>query len=270
MKFLRNKLFILGLLSLNTNVYADLTDLHRLQQAYPEYIKSISKDYIVWADGTHMATKDKRTNKTPQEKLDFPSLTDQIKNVCYELGIPADPKAFRPKADPGRIRYEPFFRKMYGNSKEEVKTHLVTIYWMPNQFGNKYPLRVTTVNQVNQKLQKISQELENLVTKHPEYIPFLSNPGGTFNWRLIANTNRLSNHSFGMTIDINSTNADYWQWDLKTKGKPINETTPLTYHNNIPWEIVPIFEKYGFIWGGKWYHYDTMHFEYRPELLLPC
>ena len=33
-------------------------------------------------------------------------------------------------------------------------------------------------------------------------------------------------------------------------------------------EVVEIFEKYGFIWGGKWYHYDTMHFEYRPELLV--
>jgi peptidoglycan LD-endopeptidase CwlK len=28
-----------------------------------------------------------------------------------------------------------------------------------------------------------------------------------------------------------------------------------------------VFEKHGFIWGAKWYHYDTMHFEYRPELL---
>ena len=26
-------------------------------------------------------------------------------------------------------------------------------------------------------------------------------------------------------------------------------------------------EAEGFIWGGRWYHYDTMHFEYRPELL---
>jgi hypothetical protein len=40
------------------------------------------------------------------------------------------------------------------------------------------------------------------------------------------------------------------------------------YKNQIPLEIVKIFEKYGFIWGGRWYHYDTMHFEYRPELLL--
>jgi hypothetical protein len=30
---------------------------------------------------------------------------------------------------------------------------------------------------------------------------------------------------------------------------------------------VEIFERHGFIWGGKWFHYDTMHFEYRPEML---
>ena len=36
-----------------------------------------------------------------------------------------------------------------------------------------------------------------------------------------------------------------------------------------PHKIVEIFERHGFIWGGKWYHYDTMHFEYRPELLPP-
>ena len=34
-----------------------------------------------------------------------------------------------------------------------------------------------------------------------------------------------------------------------------------------PQEIVEIFEKHGFIWGGKWSHFDLMHFEYRPELL---
>jgi D-alanyl-D-alanine carboxypeptidase len=28
-----------------------------------------------------------------------------------------------------------------------------------------------------------------------------------------------------------------------------------------------IFEQHGFVWGGKWRHHDTMHFEYRPELI---
>jgi hypothetical protein len=30
-----------------------------------------------------------------------------------------------------------------------------------------------------------------------------------------------------------------------------------------------VLEKHGFIWGGKWYHFDTMHLEHRPELLPP-
>ena len=45
------------------------------------------------------------------------------------------------------------------------------------------------------------------------------------------------------------------------------ETDKIKYVNRIPKEIVKVFEKHGFIWGGRWYHYDTMHFEYRPELI---
>jgi peptidoglycan LD-endopeptidase CwlK len=45
------------------------------------------------------------------------------------------------------------------------------------------------------------------------------------------------------------------------------ETDKIKYVNHIPKEIVKVFEKHGFIWGGRWYHYDTMHFEYRPELI---
>jgi len=32
--------------------------------------------------------------------------------------------------------------------------------------------------------------------------------------------------------------------------------------------VIDIFEKEGFIWGGKWTVWDNMHFEYRPELIL--
>jgi hypothetical protein len=57
--------------------------------------------------------------------------------------------------------------------------------------------------------------------------------------------------------DVNTEFADYWLWSPKGTG----------YRNRLPFEIVQIFEKYRFIWGGKWEHFDTMHFEYRPELL---
>lgn len=43
----------------------------------------------------------------------------------------------------------------------------------------------------------------------------------------------------------------------------------MKYINTFEMKIVEIFERHGFIWGGRWYHFDTMHFEYRPEMNPP-
>jgi hypothetical protein len=54
---------------------------------------------------------------------------------------------------------------------------------------------------------------------------------------------------------------------LANGNRPMPEDDVFAYYpNQIPWPIILLFEKYGFIWGGKWHHFDTMHFEYRPEL----
>jgi hypothetical protein len=159
--------------------------------------------------------------------------------------------------DPGRIRTESFFLKMYGATEKEVRKNLTVITWCPKLVGQK--ITVTRINGIDKKLTQISNELD----EHPELKKYLANIGGTFTWRNISGTNRHSMHSFGMTIDINTTYSDYWQWACKC----INENTTVKYKNRIPQTIVDIFEKHGFIWGGKWYHFDTMHFEYRPELI---
>ena len=70
-----------------------------------------------------------------------------------------------------------------------------------------------------------------------------------------------SMHAYAAAIDINTRHTTYWQWV-----KPGPDGT-YRWSNEIPKEIVAIFEKHGFIWGGRWYHFDTMHFEYRPELV---
>jgi hypothetical protein len=66
-------------------------------------------------------------------------------------------------------------------------------------------------------------------------------------------------HAYGAAIDLNVKQSDYWSWQGRL-ADPV-------WRNRMPYEIVKIFEKHGFIWGGRWYHYDTMHFEYRPELI---
>jgi len=71
----------------------------------------------------------------------------------------------------------------------------------------------------------------------------------------------MSMHAYAAAIDINTRHTTYWQWV-----KPGPDGT-YRWSNEIPREIIAIFEKHGFIWGGRWYHFDTMHFEYRPELL---
>lgn len=144
---------------------------------------------------------------------------------------------------------------MYGKNESEVNKNLVKIPWMPKY--TKRSVTVTKINDIDKKLINISSELENL----PKHLRnFVLNPNGAYNWRKIANSDNISVHSFGIAIDINIKNSNYWLWDKETNKK-------YKYKNQIPLEIVEIFEKYGFIWGGRWYHYDTMHFEYRPELL---
>ncbi|WP_292655554.1 M15 family metallopeptidase [Nitratifractor sp.] len=227
-----------------------------LVRAYPDSLKNCSGNTLIWRDGTKMRYDDGKRNKSFDELLNRPDLEDMF-HYRYPKGAAGYGKAPRKNFDPGRIRYEPFFRKMYGDSAGEVKRHLTTIPWIPRSTEGKYRIRITRVNGVDRQLRKVSQDLDKLLQKHPGYRKYLVPVGGTFKWRTIAGTHRLSVHSFGAAIDINVKHSAYWRWN---KG-------PYRYRNEIPLPIVKIFEKHGFIWGGKWYHYDTMHFEYRPELL---
>lgn len=225
-----------------------------LQQAYSDLIIGVTSDYIIWYDFTFMSIDDSISEKTFEELLNIPDIEDQF-HFTYDIGIETHiPKKY---SDPGRIRNDEFFKKMYGSTEEEVKKNLVEITWLPKTLNEK--LLVTKINNINKKLQSISNELDTMCHLHK----YLKNVGGTFNWRKIAGTNRQSPHSYGFAIDINTKFANYWKWDLGNV-----KTDSIKYVNRIPLEIIAIFEKHGFIWGGKWYHYDTMHFEYRPEMLI--
>jgi hypothetical protein len=226
----------------------------KLMKSYPGFITGFADNHLIFKDGSKLLWDDGIKNKPFKTLLDDPDVKDMFVQH-YEGGLLKLNPAVND--DPGRIRNEPFFLKMYGSTEKEVKQNLTVINWCPKLVGQK--ITVTKVNGVDKRLIEISKELD----EHPELKKYLTNIGGTFKWRNIHGTNRHSMHSFGMTIDINTTYTDYWQWTCKCT----NENAELKYQNRIPQVIVDIFEKHGFIWGGKWYHYDTMHFEYRPELL---
>jgi hypothetical protein len=92
----------------------------------------------------------------------------------------------------------------------------------------------------------------------------------SWNWRNVAGSANRSYHSYGIAIDLLETQQPgketYWQW---TRNKGINwRTVTAGQRLDPPGSVIRAFEEQGFIWGGTWPWYDTMHFEYRPELLI--
>ncbi|MFT5265247.1 MAG: peptidoglycan L-alanyl-D-glutamate endopeptidase CwlK [Polaribacter sp.] len=229
--------------------------IQKLMKAYPDFIVGGTDDSILWYDGNTMLYDDKNSSKSFDALLNEPDLQDHFVFVYPKAELKNPPGR---NQDAGRIRYEPFFKKMYGDNPKAVQANFTTVIWLPSTLNKK--IGVSKINGVAEQMQKVSNELDG----KPHLHKYLENIGGVFNWRKIAGTERLSAHSFGITIDLNPKFAHYWKWTSKN----VKESDVIAYQNQIPHEIVAIFEKYGFIWGGKWYHFDTMHFEYRPELLV--
>ena len=227
--------------------------LDALVGAYPDFIAGYDAKYLNLKDGARLTISDGKGAKSFEQLLETPDIKDQFA-IPYPLGITF--KKPMQNEDPGRIRNELFFQKMYGNCRNgDVAKHLKAVTWLPHNGGGI--VMVTTVNGVDVKLAAVARELEALP---PALTKYLVPSSGTYNCRAIAGTDRLSMHAYGAAIDINATFGDYWRW-AKTDANERN------WRNRIPLEIVDIFERHGFIWGGKWYHYDTLHFEYRPEII---
>lgn len=249
------KRFVLGcalaIMSCSAPVQArDMTPAEKIDSlvaAYPDMIEGGSETTIRFRGGDAMAVDD-GVGRDHFQKLESGDIADSLEQV-----YPAGPCEAAPgiNFDPGRIRSELFMKRMYGGSKAEVAANLVSVKW----FGET--LRVTKANGVDKALEAVRDEL----VPRSDLRKYLAPSAGVFNWRKVAGQGNLSVHSFGAAVDLNTDFADYWVW---SGGKP--GRVPV-YKNKFPMEIVAIFEKHGFIWGGRWYHYDTMHFEYRPELL---
>jgi len=228
---------------------ADLgTKLDRLVKAYPDFIASHDERFLVLKDGRTFAISDGRTDKTFDEMVEHADIDDMF-YADYPAGADAAPPAR--DFDPGRVRFEPLFNAMYGDcDRGEVAPKMRAIAWLPKHHGGS--VSITTANGVDKALAAVSAELDGLPEK---YIRYLIPNSGTYNCRKVAGSTSRSVHAWGAAIDINSAASDYWRWSKDG------------WHNRIPVEIARVFERHGFIWGGRWWHYDTMHFEYRPELL---
>ncbi|MFT3731713.1 MAG: M15 family metallopeptidase [Hyphomicrobium sp.] len=225
----------------------------RLKAGYPDYVAGLDGDDLIFKDGTRLPLGDGQP-KAFEAWLAHPSIKDMFR-LPYPQGEAATPPT--PDFDPGRARNEAFFTKVYGDCRKPgFADSLTAIIWLPRKSGQR--IMISKRNGVAEHLEAVSRELDALPKAFDIYL--VPSAGG-YLCRTIAGTTQRSGHGYGIAIDIATKHSNYWRW---AKGGPNAEPV---YRNEIPREIVDVFEKHGFIWGGRWYHFDTMHFEYRPELL---
>jgi len=123
-----------------------------------------------------------------------------------------------------------------------------------------------------ENLSIIEEQIMAAAANDPQVMAWKNNINSLdgWNWRNIADTQSRSFHAYGLAIDLLPRSLGgketYWLWASNRRSDWWN----ISYNNRFhpPNKVIKIFETYGFIWGGKWLFFDTMHFEYRPEILI--
>lgn len=93
--------------------------LKKLLKAYPDFLESADENTLYWKDGTIMQWDDGITGKTHDEMLDNPDLEDMMSQKYVKGSDWSQPPA--EDFEPGRVRYEPFFTKMYGSIRRSAE-----------------------------------------------------------------------------------------------------------------------------------------------------
>lgn len=130
-------------------------------------------------------------------------------------------------------------------SKAEAEKYLTTITVKAyDGNGNARDLKITVHKKLAEEVKMVYDELYQI--KFP-----VSDSGG-YNYRNMTKSNKLSHHSYGVAIDLNASSNPFGGTNNKNS----------KFYNND--EVVAIWKKHGFYWGGDWNNSrnDPMHFTY--------
>ncbi|GHV83829.1 hypothetical protein AGMMS50212_11690 [Spirochaetia bacterium] len=249
-----------------------------LSKAYPKIIKDfafIDGDWAVklrgnwyyYADGKFLpeTARESAAKYSPQPFYPYPKKLPAWEPPSIEdaARMIAASKQRRSGAVSNRSLF--FFDELWNiRSRAEAWDQVKSIHFLGQE--------ILVHHVILEELALVEQLINKAAKTDKEVKLWLSNIDSitSWNWRNIADVQSRSNHAYGIAIDLVSRNPKkletYWLWTLQNN----IDFWDVPYSKRIhpPDAVIEAFEAYGFIWGGKWSFYDTMHFEYRPEILL--
>ncbi|MBN2627907.1 MAG: M15 family metallopeptidase [Spirochaetales bacterium] len=249
-----------------------------LTEAYPDVVTDrlllkgdwsvlVGGERIFWAGGRLLPEED-RDRADDFSPHPFYYYSDE-----YEPHLPDYTKAEKERIIgtlEGRDRNPPvrnprFFDLLYRIHDEESAWDMMT---RVNFLGFK----MTVHRDMTDKLARIDGALRKLMESDGplrDYVASLESGSG-YSWREIARTGSRSNHSYGIALDFTPRDYGgkdaYWLWSRDFNREWFTLGWSRRYRP--PESFVRAFEAEGFVWGGKWFLFDSIHFEYRPEILL--
>ena len=222
---------------------------------------------LYWADSKFLPLEELPNKDLYSAFLyDYPSEVPDPKNFTEE-----DIKHIREFTDPENrtesLGTSPFLYNLIYDVETRAKTEA---HIKSHRFLGKR----TNVHQfICEKLDLVQADIYDAAKTDSEVQSFLDklDSADSYAWRSISDSGNRSFHSMGLALDVlpkgwGQKNL-YWAW--RRDIDPINwMLLDLDRRWMPPKKVIEIFEKHGFIWGGKWIIWDNMHFEYRPEVIL--
>jgi len=163
------------------------------------------------------------------------------------------------------MRSEVFLEELYDAAGPAATLrHITTVSFLG------FPVRVH--ERIAAPLAAVAQDIRMESGTDPRIAAFLRTIVSVdgFNYRDVAGTLSRSYHGYGLALDFIPRSyggkAAYWRWAMGANSDWW--TIPYEKRWMMPLSVVQAFERHGFVWGGKWLFFDTMHFEYRPEIFI--
>ena len=158
-----------------------------------------------------------------------------------------------------------YLEALFGTAETQIRRHCRTLSFLGhNMFLNTLIL---------EPLREVEREIREAAAVDPEVAEWVEELDVTYSFifREIAASRTRSLHGFGLAVDLVPSSYEgrqvYWRWS-RVLHREDWYRIPLAQRWSPPQAVIEAFEGHGFVWGGKWSHFDTIHFEYRPEILL--
>jgi hypothetical protein len=153
---------------------------------------------------------------------------------------------------------------LWGRTEGEIRSHGRSTQFLGRRmFLNERAIEALT---------DVEGDILGMVGRDAEVASWVDNVDITYSFitRGIAGGATRSQHSWGLAVDLVPSSYDggqvYWRWS-RVYNRDGWQRIPIEKRWTPPEAVVRAFERHGFVWGGKWAHFDNIHFEYRPEIL---